>query len=76
MGSSSHGDRSASYAGAVPDDGPRGNADAGFATNAFAFGVGLSADLGVTFADRYAIAVRLTGTFSLLVAAGIGYAWW
>ncbi|MDP1918578.1 MAG: hypothetical protein Q8L14_20180 [Myxococcales bacterium] len=45
----------------------------GFATNAFAVGGGLSADVGVTFADRYAIALRLTGTFFLLLSAALEF---
>lgn len=50
-----------------------GNAAVGFATSAFAFGVGLSADAGLTFADRYAISLRLTGTFFLLLSAALEF---
>ncbi len=45
-----------------------GNAAVGFATNAFVFGAGFSADAGMTFADRYTLALRLTATFTLLSA--------
>ncbi len=45
----------------------------GFATSALAFGVGLSADAGLIFADRYAITLRLTGTFFLLLSAGLQF---
>lgn len=45
-----------------------GNAAVGFATNAFVLGAGFSADAGMTFADRYTIALRLTATFTLLSA--------
>ena len=50
-----------------------GSAGIGFATNAFAVGAGLSADLGVTIADRYAVAVRLTGTIFLLLSAALEF---
>lgn len=50
-----------------------GSAAVGFATSALAFGGGLSADVGVTFADRYAISLRLTGTFFLLLSAGLQF---
>lgn len=50
-----------------------GNAAVGFATNAFALGVGLSADAGMTFADRYAIVLRLTGTFLGLLSAALEF---
>lgn len=50
-----------------------GSAAVGFATSAFAFGVGLSADAGLIFADRYAITLRLTGTLFLLLSAGLQF---
>ena len=50
-----------------------GSAGLGFATNAFAVGAGLSADIGVTLVDRYAIALRLTGTFFLLLSAALEF---
>lgn len=50
-----------------------GSAGLGFATNALAVGAGLSADIGVTFADRYAIALRLTGTIFLLLSAALEF---
>lgn len=50
-----------------------GSAAVGFATSAFAFGVGLSADAGLIFADRYAITLRLTGTIFLLLSAGLQF---
>ncbi len=50
-----------------------GSAAVGFATSAFAFGAGLSADAGLIFADRYAITLRLTGTIFLLLSAGLQF---
>lgn len=50
-----------------------GNAAVGFATSALAFGGGFAADLGVTFADQYAISLRLIGTAFLLVSAGLEF---
>lgn len=50
-----------------------GSAAFGFATSALAFGGGLAADVGVTFADRYAITLHLTGTIFLLLSAGLQF---
>ena len=50
-----------------------GSAAVGFATNAFALGIGLSADAGMTFADRYAIVLRLTATFFGLLSAALEF---
>lgn len=50
-----------------------GSAAVGFATNAFVFGAGFSADAGMTFADRYTIALRLTATAFMLLSAGLEF---
>ena len=50
-----------------------GSAAFGFATNAFALGIGFSADAGMTFADRYTIALHLTATAFLLLSAALEF---